>query len=60
MIELEDGLTLCGRCIWGNAVGYIVEITSRTYRIRWIDGNYTTQARPDLDDEEIEFAEAAE
>ena len=53
MIELEDGLSLCGRCIWGTQVGYIVEVGSRTYRVRWLDGNYTTQERPDLDDEEI-------
>ena len=61
MIELEDGLSLCGRCVWGTAVGYIVSVDRETYRVRWIDGNYTTQARPDLDeDAEIDFAEAAE
>ncbi len=60
MIELEDGLSLCGRCIWGNAVGYIVHVGQKTYRVRWIDGNYTTQARPDLGDEEIDQLQAAE
>lgn len=60
MITLEDGLSLCGRCIWGMKVGYIVEVTSKTYRVRWIDGEFTTQLRPDLDDEETELLQAAE
>ena len=51
MIELEDGLTLCGRCIWVSRVGYIVKVERRTYTIQWRDG-YTTQLRPDLEDEE--------
>ena len=52
MIELEDGLTNCGRCIWGTKVGYIISVTSRTYRVRWLDGEVTEQLRPDLEDEE--------
>ena len=59
MIELEDGLTLSGRCIWGYRVGYILNVGRRTYRIRWIDGNETEQLRPDCDEEEV-FADAAE
>lgn len=47
MIHLEEGLSLCGRCIWGLQVGYITKITSETYRVRWIDGNETEQLRPD-------------
>lgn len=58
MIKLEDGLSLCGRCVCGNEVGYIVEVTSTTYTIRWRDGD-TTQLRPDFDSEE-EILQAAE
>ena len=50
MITLEDGLSLCGRCILGEAVGYIISVGRRTYTIRWIDGEVSTQIRPDLDD----------
>ena len=59
MIELEDGLSLSGRCIWGMKVGYIAKVGQRTYTIRWMDGQFTTQIRPDWDEEEV-FAEAAE
>jgi hypothetical protein len=58
MIKLEDGLTLSGRCILGMQVGYICKIEQRTYTIRWIDGEFTTQLRPDYEEEV--FAEAAE
>lgn len=60
MIELDEGLVLSGRCTWGNMVGFICEIGRATYRIRWIDGEFTTQARPDLDDEDCELLQAAE
>lgn len=61
MIELHEGLSLCGRVSCGEKLGWIIEVTRRTYRVRWIDGEFTTQLRPDLDDEdEIEFAQAAE
>ncbi len=59
MIILEDGLARCGRCVWGMKVGYILGVEQRTYRIRWLDGEITTQLRPDLDEEEI-FSQAAE
>jgi len=58
MITLEDGLSLSGRCIWGSNVGYITRVGQRTYSIRWLDGQVTTQLRPDVDDEPV-FAEAA-
>ncbi len=51
MIKLEDGLSLCGRCVWGYEVGHIIDITSRTYTIRWRDGD-TTLLRPDIDSED--------
>ena len=53
MIKLdeEDGLSLCGRVTCGFHVGFITEIGRRTYRIHWDDGSYTTQLRPDADDE---------
>lgn len=60
MIKFDDGLTLCGRVTWANNVGYIVQVTPRTYRVRWLDGEITEQLRPDLDDEEIELQQAAE
>lgn len=63
MIKFDEGLTLCGRVTWGNNAGYIIQVTSRTYRVRWLDGEITEQLRPDLDDDgfdDIEFAEAAE
>ena len=60
MIHLEDGLTRSGRAVWGTKVGYICEVGRRTYRIRWIDGQFTTQLRPDLDEDEIELQQAAE
>lgn len=59
MIQLEDGLSLCGRCTWGMNAGYIIEVTRRTYRVRWLDGEITTQLRPDLDHDEIELQHAA-
>jgi hypothetical protein len=60
MIQFDEGLTLCGRVTWGFKAGYITNITSRTYRVCWLDGCETEQLRPDLDEDEIEFAEAAE
>jgi hypothetical protein len=60
MIQFDEGLTLCGRVTWAMNVGYIIQVTSRTYRVRWLDGEVTEQLRPDLDDEEIEFQQAAE
>ena len=59
MIHLENGISLCGRCITGPHVGYITAIFTATYRIRWIDGNETEQLRPDDCDEEG-LMEAAE
>lgn len=59
MIQLEDGLSLCGRCVWGSSVGYIISVTPATYRVRWLDGSETEQLRPDLD-EENEILQAAE
>ena len=44
-----------------NLTGYIIQVTARTYRVRWLDGEITEQLRPSLDDEdEIEFQQAAE
>lgn len=54
MIEFDEGLTTCGRVTWGTKAGYIIRITSRTYRVRWLDGEITEQLRPDLDDEQTE------
>ena len=51
MITLEDGLSLCGRCVLGLNVGYILKVDQRTYTIRWLDGQVTTQIRPDIEDE---------
>ena len=51
MITLEDGLSLCGRCVLGYAVGYITRVGQRTYSIRWLDGQVTTLLRPDIEDE---------
>lgn len=59
MIQFDEGLTLCGRVVWGLNVGYIIRIDRETYRVRWIDGAETTMARPDLDDGETEQQEAA-
>jgi len=59
MIELEDGLSYCGRCVWGMNVGYIIDITRDTYRIRWLDGEVTTHLRPDEDEEDDQAQEAA-
>ena len=50
MIKLEDGMSLCGRCVWGTNVGYIMKIERDTYTVRWLDGEITTQLRPDEDD----------
>lgn len=52
MINLEEGLVSCGRVTCGLAVGYIVNVGQRTYRVRWLDGNETTMLRPDLNDED--------
>ena len=52
MIQFDDGLTSGGRVTWGLKAGYITRITSRTYRVRWLDGEETEQLRPDLDEEE--------
>jgi hypothetical protein len=52
MIELEEGLSLCGRCTCGNWVGWITRVDHRTYTIGWMGGEYTTQLRPDLEDED--------
>jgi hypothetical protein len=62
MIQFDEGRpTLCGRVTWGFNVGHILQITSRTYRVRWLDGAETEQLRPDLDaEDEIEFQQAAE
>jgi hypothetical protein len=59
MIQFDEGLTLCGRVTWGTMAGYITRIDRETYRVRWLDGEETTQARPDLDDED-EILQAAE
>jgi hypothetical protein len=53
MIEFDDGLVLCGRVTCGLIAGYIIRIDRETYRVRWLDGEETTQARPDLDEDEI-------
>jgi hypothetical protein len=58
MITLEDGLSLCGRCVCGYEVGFITWVGPKTYRIKWRDGE-TTQARPDLEEDQI-MQEAAE
>lgn len=59
MIEFDNGLSLCGRVTWGFNVGYIIQITARTYRVRWLDGEVTEQIRPDLDDEDAPIAQLA-
>jgi hypothetical protein len=51
MIELEEGLVLCGRCVCGLEVGYIIRVDRETYTISWRDGE-TTQLRPDFEDAE--------
>jgi hypothetical protein len=58
MINLEDGLSLCGRCTCGTHAGYIISIGRREYTIRWLDGAITSQLRPDVEDDEQQ-AEAA-
>jgi hypothetical protein len=50
-IEYEDGIVLGGKCFVGKEFGYIVEVTSKTTKIKWRTG-YTTQLRPDLGDVE--------
>ena len=52
MIDLEEGLVLSGRVTCGYHAGYITEITSKTYRVRWLDGDESEQLRPDFDDQE--------
>lgn len=59
MIQFDEGLTTCGRVTWGTKAGYIIQITPRTYRVRWLDGAETEQLRPDLDDEDEQITEAA-
>lgn len=60
MIELEDGISLCGRCVCGYQVGYILSIGRETYTIGWLDGATTTQLRPDIEiDDEQSMAEVA-
>jgi hypothetical protein len=56
MIQFDEGLTTCGRVTWGFKAGYIIRITPRTYRVRWLDGEETEQLRPDLDEDEQEAA----
>lgn len=51
MIKLEDGLELSGRCVWGYMVGWIHSVDRETYTIRWMDGSFTTQYRPDFGDD---------
>lgn len=51
MIELDEGLVRSGRVTCGFKVGFITEVGRRTYSIRWLDGETTTQLRPDLDEE---------
>mgnify|MGYP001120551610 CR=1 FL=1 len=51
MIQFDEGLSLCSRVTWGMNVGYIIQVTPRTYRVRWLDGEVTEQLRPDLDEE---------
>lgn len=61
MIQFDDGHpTLCGRVTWGLNVGWIIDITRDTYRVRWHDGAETTHYRPDDDEEEVEYLEAAQ
>jgi hypothetical protein len=61
MIKFLDGdkPTICGRVTWGLQSGYITKITDRTYRVRWLDGYETEQLRPDIDEENIEYQQAA-
>lgn len=58
MIEFEEGLVSCGRVTMGNAVGYIVNVGLKTYRVRWLDGNESTLLRPDLEEDD-QVAEVA-
>ena len=55
----EDGLSLNARVVCAMAVGFVTHIGQRTYTIRWLDGEMTTQLRPDISEPE-EFAQAAE
>ena len=48
---LEDGISMCGRCVWGFHVGYITDVTRETFTISWRDGT-TTHLRPDEEEEE--------
>jgi hypothetical protein len=59
MILLDEGLVLSGRATCGMNAGYISKIERRTYTIRWLDGEFTTQLRPDLEDDKFEQEEAA-
>jgi hypothetical protein len=57
---LEDGLTSCGRCVWGYSVGFITKIERETFCIGWIDGTTTTHLRPDAEEDEADaLGEAA-
>jgi hypothetical protein len=52
---LDEGLVRNGRCAWGPfKIGFICEIGRRTFRIKWMDGNYTTHLRPDLDEDDLD------
>jgi len=59
MIDLDDGLVLSGRCTCGNQAGYICWIGRDTYRIRWLDGEFTEQLRPEISADEFADAEVA-
>jgi hypothetical protein len=50
-LVLEDGISMCGRCVWGFEVGWIVAVTRDTFTISWRDGR-TTHLRPDDEDAE--------
>lgn len=53
MIVFDEGVpTLCGRVTCGLKVGFIIDITRETYRVRWLDGAETEQLRPDEPEEE--------
>jgi len=60
MIKFDDGLSLCARVTCGYQAGYIIEIGAKTYRVRWLDGEISTQLRPDLDCEDETLLQAAE
>jgi hypothetical protein len=53
MIELLGKLEVCDPVSCGSAMGFITWVDAREYGILWLDGNTTTQLRPDLDEEEV-------